>query len=292
MTRTLTLMALVLLGAVALTLGQGRGGGQAPPAPTTIELVRPGLYVIRLPNPGPDLVVRTTSEGVILVDDMFEAHYDHIVALVKTVTPHPVKYVINTHHHGDHTGGNVKFLQHAQILGHKNARAAMLRGTSLPGPPPITYTTEAAVHLGGVEVQLHHVGRGHTNGDTLVYFPDLRVMATGDLFFMIDRAPVIDYTNGGTAIGWLPTIDNILKFDFDTVIPGHGPVSRRADLVHFKERLSTLQTRTRELIAQGVSKDAYLTKLKVDDLGWNLDPTSVFVRNTAGGFYDELAKAQ
>ena len=130
---------------MALTLGQGRGGGQGPAWPGNVNSSARALRSIRLPSPGPDVVVRTTDEGAILVDDMFEAHYDHIVALVKTVTPRAVKYVINTHHHGDHTGGNVKFLQHAQILGHKNARAAMLRSASLPGPPPITYTTEAAV---------------------------------------------------------------------------------------------------------------------------------------------------
>ena len=211
---------------------------------------------------------------------------------MKTVTPQPVKYVISTHHHGDHTGGNVKFLQHAQILGHKNARAAMTGAMPLPGPPPITYTTEAAVHLGGAEVQLHHVGRGHTNGDTIVYFPDLRVMATGDLFVVLNRVPVIDYANGGTSLGWLPTIDNILKFDFDTVVPGHGPVATRADLVQFKQKIQTLQSRTRELIKQGASKEQYLSRLKVDDLGWSLDSTTLFVRNTSSGFYDEMARAQ
>ena len=301
MTRMLTGTAVALMSALAVTLGYGREGGQnagagrkgvASPRTPTIEQVTPGLYAIRLPNPGPTVVVRVTGEGVILVDDMNEAQYDPIIALVKTVTPQPVKYVISTHHHADHTGGNVKFLEHAQILMHKNARAAMVGATPLPGRPPITYTTEAAVHLGGAEVQLHHVGRGHTNGDTIVYFPDLRIMAAGDLFFMIDRGPVIDYANGGTAVGWLSMIDNILKFDFDTVIPGHGPVSRRADLVHFKERFATLQARTRTLIRQGVGKDQYLTKLEVGDLGWSLDPSSNFVRMTASGFYDELANAR
>jgi cyclase len=92
------------------------------------------------------VAVRVTSDGVILVDDLYEANYDHIVALVKTVTPQPVKYVISTHHHADHTGANARFVEHAQVLGHKNARAAMTGGAALPGPPPITYTTEAAVH--------------------------------------------------------------------------------------------------------------------------------------------------
>jgi len=302
--RTPILTAIIATAALAVALGQGRAGAQggrsttapaarqggAPPAQLTIEQVKPGLYAIL--NPGANtLAVRVTNEGVILVDDMFEPNYDQIVALIKSVTNQPLKYVISTHHHGDHTGGNLKMLteQHATLLGHKNARAAMLGSTPpMPGPPPITYTTDAGVSLGGVDVELHYVGRGHTNGDTIVYFPDLKVMATGDLFVVLPRVPTIDYVNGGSTLQWVPTIDNILKYDFDTVIPGHGPVAKRADLGRFKERLQTIQTRTRELIKQGVSKEQYLSRLKTDDLGWAIDPTSNFVRNSAPGFYDEL----
>jgi glyoxylase-like metal-dependent hydrolase (beta-lactamase superfamily II) len=88
--------------------------------------------------------------------------------------------------------------------------------------------------------------------------------------------------------GLVPTVDKALTFDFDTVIPGHGPVSTKADLQKYKTNVETLQTRTRELIKQGVPKDQYLSKLKVDDLGWNLDPATLFVRSAAGAFYDEM----
>lgn len=287
--RVVTLTALAVAGAITVALGQGRQGG-APPA-LTIQQVKPGLYAIL--NPGANtLAVRVTNEGVILVDDMFQQNYEQIVSLIKTVTDQPVKYVVSTHHHGDHTGGNVRFLgAGAQIVGHKNARAAMTRGSMpQPGPPPITYTSEAALHLGGVEVQLFHVGPGHTNGDTVVYFPDLRAMATGDLFVVLNRVPTIDYGNGGTTLGWVPTLDNVLKFDFDVVIPGHGPVSDRAGLQRFRDNIVTLQTRTRELIKQGVPKEQYISRLKADDLGWGLGADTLFVRNAAGGFYDELAK--
>ena len=254
--------------------------------------MKAGLYAIL--NPGANtLAVRVTDEGVLLVDDMFEQNYAEIVSLVRTVTAQPIRYVVSTHHHGDHTGGNVRFLEHATIVGHRNARSAMTRAAPPQrGAPPVTYATEAAIHLGGVEVQLHHVGPGHTNGDTIVYFPDLRVMATGDLFVVLPRVPTIDYANGGTTLGWVPALDGILQFDFDTAIPGHGPVATRADVVRFKERLQTLQARTRELIAQGVAKDQYLTRLRTDDLGWSADPTTAFARNAAGGFYDELSRSR
>ena len=259
-----------------------------PPAQLRIEPVKPGLYAIL--NPGSNtLAVRVTDEGVLLVDDMFERNYDQIIALVKTVTSQPVKYVISTHHHGDHTGGNIRFLQQATIVGHRNARAAMTRGPKpLPGPPPVTFATEAAIHLGGAEVQLHYLGTGHTNGDIVVYFPDLRVIAMGDLFVVLGNVPYVDYAGGGSTLGWIPTLENALKFDFDTVIPGHGPVSTKADLQKYKNSLQTLHTRTRELIKQGVPKDQYVSRLKTDDLGWGVDPASLFVRAAAGGFYDEL----
>ena len=302
--RKVTLTLLVAAAAIAVAFAQGReGGGQgrqggaqgrqggAPPAQLTIQQVKPGLYAIL--NPGANtLAVRVTSEGVVLVDDMFEQNYDQIISLVKSVTDQPVRYVISTHHHGDHTGGNAKMLTQARatIIGHKNARAAMVGANPLPGAPPITYTTDAGISLGGADIELHYVGRGHTNGDTIVYFPDLKVMATGDLFVVLPRAPAIDYPNGGSTLQWVPTLDNVLKYDFDTVVPGHGPVSTRADLERFKQRIQTLQSRTRELIKQGVPKDQYISKLKTDDLGWALGPETLFVRNAASGFYDELAK--
>ena len=287
MRRALILGVIVVAGVTVAVVGQAQQGAP-PPAQLRIEPVKPGLYAIL--NPGSNtLAVRVTDEGVLLVDDMFERNYDQIIALVKTVTSQPVKYVVSTHHHPDHTGGNVRFLQHATIVGHKNARAAMTGGPKpLPGPPPVTFATEAAIHLGGAEVQLHYLGTGHTNGDIVVYFPDLRVIAMGDLFVVLGNVPYVDYAGGGSTLGWIPTLENALKFDFDTVIPGHGPVATRADLLKYKNSLQTLHTRTRELIKQGVPKDQYVSRLKTDDLGWGVDPASLFVRAAAGGFYDEL----
>ena len=103
----------------------------------------------------------------------------------------------------------------------------------------------------------------------------------GDLFVVLGNVPYVDYAGGGSTLGWLPTLENALKFDFDTVIPGHGPVATKADLQKYKDSLQTLHTRTRELIKQGVPKDQYVSRLKTDDLGWGVDPASLFVR--AGG---------
>src|SRR5215218_4964990 len=130
--RTVTLTALVVTGAIAVAIGQGRQGGGPPPAQLTIEMVKPGLYAIL--NPGANtLAVRVTSDGVILVDDMFQQNYDQIVSLIKTVTSQPVKTLTSTPPHGEQTGGNVRFFGPTpKIIGHKNPRAA-----KLPGPMPL-----------------------------------------------------------------------------------------------------------------------------------------------------------
>src|SRR5206468_3600403 len=148
-----------------------------------IMKLKEGLYVI----PGYDgaatggnVAVRVTTEGVIIVDDKLPNLFSDIVGKVKSVSPLPIKYVLNTHQHGDHTGGNAEFLKTAEILMHKNARANMIRAKQA-GPGRIVYNDQQSLFLGGVEVQMHYMGRGHTNGDSVIYFPDLRAVHTGDL---------------------------------------------------------------------------------------------------------------
>ena len=143
-----------------------------------IEQVKDGLYMIN--GTGGNVCVRVSSEGVILVDDKFPRNFEAIQAQVQSVTDSPVRYVLNTHHHGDHSGGNVEYIEIAEIIAHQNARDNMVRGDQ-PAPPRVVFTNETAVYLGGVEVRAYHFGRGHTNGDAVVYFPDLRTVHGGDL---------------------------------------------------------------------------------------------------------------
>jgi glyoxylase-like metal-dependent hydrolase (beta-lactamase superfamily II) len=140
-----------------------------------------------------------------------------------------------------------------------------------------------AVHLGGKEVRARYFGRGHTNGDAVVYFPALKTIHTGDLF--VGAAPFIDYSSGGSAVEWTKTIDGIMQLDFETVIPGHGPVMKRADLLTFRGKIETLRNRVSQLKSSGVSKGDISGKLKVDDLGWNV--AGLFERSIPG-LYDEV----
>jgi cyclase len=235
---------------------------QAAP-PIALEKVKDDLFVIS--NHGGNVAAYTTDEGVIVVDDKFDADVAEILAKIKSVTDKPVKYVLNTHQHGDHTGGNQKLLPMAEIIIHENARANMVSG-KMAGIPRVAYSDQTGVYLGGKEVLAKHFGRGHTNGDAAIYFPALKVVHTGDLFVV--GAPFIDYSAHASAKEWASTIDGILKWDFDTVIPGHGPVSKRADLIKFRDGMAKLCDRVGGMVRDGKGKDD-VSKMLVAEFGWS-----------------------
>ena len=220
------------------------------------------LYEIE--GDGGNVAVYITNEGVILVDDKFEYDFNDIVDKVKSVTNQPIKYVLNTHHHGDHTGSNAKFLPTAEIISHANARKN-ITDLKQPGAPRVTFTQETSVFLGGKEVRARYFGRGHTNGDVMIYFPALRVLHTGDL--MAGSSPLIDYGGGGSLVEWPSTLDEALKIDFDTVIPGHGPIAKKADLLAYRNNVAKLKDHVSGLIQQGKSKDE-IAKVMTSDYGW------------------------
>jgi len=237
---------------------------QAPPAgKLALEKVKGDLYVIS--NDGGNVAAYVTDEGVIIVDDKFDADVAEILSKIKSVTDKPVKYVLNTHQHGDHTGGNQKLLPVAEIIIHENARANMVAG-KMPGVPRVTYSDQTGVYLGGKEVIAKHFGRGHTNGDAAIYFPALKTVHTGDLF--VAGAPFIDYSANASAKEWPATIDGILRWDFDTVIPGHGPVMKRADLIKFRDNFLNLNRRVSGMLRDGKGKDDVMKTL-VADFGWS-----------------------
>jgi len=220
------------------------------------------LYEIE--GDGGNVAIYITNEGVILVDDKFEYDYNDIVDKVKSVTSQPIKYVLNTHHHGDHTGSNAKFLPTAEIIAHANARKNMIDGKQ-PGAPRVTFTQETSVFLGGKEVRARYFGRGHTNGDVMIYFPALKVLHTGDL--MAGNSPLIDYGGGGSLLEWTATLDEALKMDFDTVIPGHGPIAKKTDLLTYRNNVEKLKNRVTGLIRQGTPKEE-IAKIMTSDYGW------------------------
>ncbi len=263
----------------------GLSAAQQKSAPAlTLEQVKGGLHVII--GDGGNVTVLPTSEGVVLVDDKFDRDIPEILAKVRTLTGEAVRYVLTTHHHGDHTGGNPQLIGRAEIIAHQNARVNMAKG-SQPGLPRVSFSDEAGVYLGGQEMRLRHFGRGHTNGDAVIHFPAQRVLASGDLF--ISGAPFIDYGNGGSGVAWTTTLENALQLDFDTVIPGHGPVMTRQNLIDWIASFKTVRARITAMLREKASKADIAASLKVDDLaGWSVNPN--WTKRSLGGLIDELAR--
>jgi glyoxylase-like metal-dependent hydrolase (beta-lactamase superfamily II) len=274
----------VLLAVVGTAVGTiPFAAGQQPtgePFSTEIRKVKDGLYVI----PGYDgavtggnVAVRVTSEGTIIVDDRLPPSSAEIAGKVKSVTSQPIKYVLSTHGHGDHTGGHPEFIKVAEIIAHRNNRANMLR-SKLAAPPRVVFSDQAGVFLGGVEVQAIHMGRGHTNGDAVIYFPDLRAVHTGDLVVWGKRTdgstltPFVDRASGGSLVEWITTLESVLMLDFDAAIPGHGPVLTKDNVRTFQQNLMTLRQRVTAVVKAGAKKEELTARLKTDDLGWPFPP--------------------
>ena len=256
------------------------------PQPQAIQQVKPGLYMIT--GAGGNSTLRITGEGLILVDGKLpgEANYNALMALIKGVSDQPIKYLIVTHHHADHTGNNQRFLDAGvQVVAHENLKTNLLTYESnpKPAPPSITYTgAEYTLKLGGETVELHHFGRAHTSGDTVVYFPAQKVVCVSDVVTTGKTGPLIDYAGGGSATDWTNVLAAILKLDFDAAIPGNGNVLTKADVAAYKVKFDTVIARARELVRQGVPADRLLAQIKTDDIGWAPRVPKI------GAFYAEL----
>ena len=234
-------IAAILLGGVWVAYTQqGR-----PPSVFKTNKITDDIYEIEnVGSLASNVTVVVTDEGLVLVDAKFDPDHDGIMAQIKTFTNKPIKYVIDTHHHGDHTGGNAKmFGEGAQIISSEEARQNMVDG-KMPGIPTLAFEHHTHIYLGGKNIALYHFGRSHTNGDTVVLIAAERVLAAGDMYTQGSDVPqLIDYAGGGSAKDWTTTLDSALKLSFDTVIPGHGPVSKKADMVKFRQ--STIDVRNR-----------------------------------------------
>ena len=201
--------------------GRGPGGGQ------TVEKIRqlkPDLYMVT--GGGANTLVRVTRDGLVVVDTKLpsEEIYGRLMDEIASVSNQPVKYVLNTHHHPDHVGNNQRFVDRgAQIVGLEALKTYMTsdpRTKDIPGPPTVTFAKDDTLKIGGIEVQAHAFGRGHTGDDTMVYFPDLKVVMVSDQ--ITDNTPIVDFANGGSAIGWTEELDGVLGLDFEMAIPGRG----------------------------------------------------------------------
>ena len=259
---------------------------QDPANPLKASLIRTGLYMY---SGQTNSLLRMSANGLIVVDGQPAANYQALVSQIQRLSDQPIRLLITTDHHPERTGTNAQFLASgAQKLAQENAgrnMASLAAAGHAIQRPTKTYDREQPISLGGIDVRVMHFGNAHTSGDSVVYFPNLKVVAVGDLFATV---PDPDFAAGGTLVGWSAVLSEILKLDFDVVVPGAGPTVTRADLVAFKNKIDTLVSRASDLVKRRVPKTQLMAQLKTDDLGWRL----TFTGNRLDRFYAELSRTR
>ena len=214
---------------------------------------------------GGNLALSAGEDAAFLVDDQFAPLTPKITAAVAAVTPKPVKFLLNTHWHFDHTGGNENFGKAgAVIVAHDNVRRRMnseqliefLGMKTKPSPkaalPVVTFSADTTFHLNGEEIHAYHAPRAHTDGDSIVLFRGSNVVHMGDIYFN-GMYPFIDTSSGGTVAGVIAACDRVIAISDDKtkIIPGHGPLSNRQELKAYRDMLEAVSGRVRAMIAEG-----------------------------------------
>jgi cyclase len=264
-----------------------------PPAPPLVDFSKVEIKTIDLGNrmymlqgvrgeipTGGNITVAVTDDGVIMVDGQFAPLHDKVKAAVEAVSKQPIRYLINTHYHGDHSSGNAGFAKLGTVVvAHLNVRNRLaagsvngLTGAKVAPVPPEGLPTRT--HTGGISLtlkdrsaRLMHPVAAHTDGDTYVYFPETNVLATGDTVTM-GRYPNIDFFNGGTINGMVAASEAYLKIanDQTKIVPGHGPVATRAQLQEHRDMLAMVRDRLTKLVAEGKTEADVLAAKPLADL--------------------------
>ena len=243
----------------------------------TTEEISPSVAVLF--GAGGNMAVSHGDDGTILVDDQFAPLNEKITAAIAKLGAQPVDYVVNTHWHGDHTGGNEAFGKAgATIFAHRNVRVRMSteqqRGERKIGPSPkealpvVTFDQGVTFHLNGDTIDVAFVGGGHTDGDSVVYWREDNIVHMGDLYFKIPGYPFIDIDSGGNILSALNSINTVIgAIDDDTkVIPGHGPMSNKAELVAYRDMMAVALSRVVTLKSEGKSADETVAAKPLSDM--------------------------
>jgi cyclase len=279
----------------------------APPAPdfseVEIKTTDLGDNVYMLEGRGGNITVAIARDGIIMVDSEFAPLHDKIKAAIAVVSNLPVKYLVDTHFHGDHTGGNEVFARDgATVVAELNVRTRLAAGTTngLTGvkTPPLpdaalpakTYTGTFKIRLNGRVADLRHIANAHTDGDTCVWFKTANVLATGDTFTN-GRYPNIDFANGGNIKGMIAAADAYLKLvnDKSRIVPGHGPIADKAALANYRAMLVTARDRMAKLVKAGKSEDEIIAAKPFADLDTKWAPTDLAATNFIRVVYHSLA---
>ena len=218
--------------------------------------------VYMLEGSGGNIGASVGEDGIVIVDDQFAPLAEKIKAALKGVTNKPVRFVINTHFHGDHTGGNAIFQKDAPVIAQDNVRKRLEAGGGDRKPAPkdalpiITFDHDVTVHLNGEDIHALHFASGHTDGDSIIFFPKSNVVHMGD-DFVTYGFPFIDLKSGGSVEGMIAAVDDVVgKLPADVkVIPGHGPISNLDDVRKFSAMLKATLAAVQNALKQGKTLD-------------------------------------
>jgi cyclase len=262
-----------------------------------------GDNVYMLEGQGGNITVAAAKDGIIMVDGEYAALHDKIKAAIAMLSNQPIKYLIDTHFHGDHTGGNEPFGKDgAEVIAEINVKKRLAAGTTNgltlvktpPAPagalPTKTYTGAYKIRLQGRVADLKHIANAHTDGDTYVWFKTANALSTGDIF-TTGRYPNIDFANGGNIKGMIAGTDAFLKLvnDKSRIVPGHGPIADKAALVEYRTMLITARDRMAKLVKDGKSEDEVVAAKPFADLDAKWAPTDLASKNFIRVVYHSLA---
>jgi len=229
------------------------------------EKLSDNIYVLF--GSGGNIGICAGEDGVIMIDDQYAPLSEKIEAAIAEISEHPVKYLLNTHWHGDHTGGNEHFgSKGATIIAHDNVRARLSKeqtmkafNRTVPAAPTsawpiITFSEKMSLYANGEDLMVIHVHNAHTDGDSFIYFPKSNVLHMGDTYFN-GRFPFIDLSSGGTIDGIINAVNTALFIvDEDTkIIPGHGAVSNKKELMAYRDTLLGVRTKVKKAVDKGLS---------------------------------------
>jgi len=266
MKRLAVLLGLLLVGAVSLVVAQQ----QQQPVSLQIQKVKETLYVIT--GGGGNTAAFLTEKGVVIVDTKNPGMGPGILEKVKSVTPKPVIMVINTHTHGDHVGSNSAFTGTVEFIAHENCKTSMEKMSAFQTEegkkflPAKTYKDKLSVLKGNDKIDLYYFGRGHTGGDTLVVFPALKVMHSGDLFAG-KSTPIMDTNNGGSGVEYPNTLMKAAAGikGVETVIPGHSTVMDWNAFKEYGEFMRDLVAAAQQAKKDGKTADQAATDIKLPE---------------------------
>jgi cyclase len=297
MRRVVLLGVLIVAGALRIAAQQpappAQGAAPAPPPPLTTEKLRDNLFVIKGGGAG-NTAVFVTANGVVLVDTKNPNWGQRIMDQVRSVTDKPVTTIINTHTHGDHTGSNEFFPASVEVVAQENTKANMEKMDAFKGDkaqflPDKTYKDKLTLFSGGDRIDLYYFGAGHTNGDSIVVFPALRVAHAGDLFAR-KATPLIDVNNGGSGVAYPETVKKAATSvkGVDEVITGHDVVLPWSALAEYGEFNLAFLDATKAAIKAGQSVDDAIAGFKMPDKFKDYGMTGV--KDNVTKIYAELKK--